>query len=126
MHPTPPALARLASWTVALGAILGILALPLLLLVWAEGGGPQLNFIFPGQVLRPRPPLALSLCAALLGVAAGALRFVVAPRLSTPRAALIVRVAVVVSVLSQLTLLVCWALIVRAEWSRMAPVSALP
>ena len=126
MQLAPPARARLASWTVALGTILGTLALPLLLLVWLGGGGPRLGFIQPGRPVPFEPPLAVGVCAAAFAVGAGVLRFGVAPRLSAPHAEALARVAVGASVVAQLTLVICALLVLRAEWLRAAPPLGLP
>ena len=126
MRLHPQARASLAWWAVALGALLGALALPLLGLVWLEGGGPRLGFIFPGQPVPFEPPLAVGVCAAALAVGAGVLRFGVAPRLSAPHAEALARVAVGASAVAQLTLVICALLVLRAEWSRAAPPPGLP
>jgi hypothetical protein len=126
MQLDPPARARLASWTVALGTILGTLALPLLLLVWLGGGGPRLGFIQPGRPVPFEPPLAVEVCAAALAVVAGLLWFAVAPRLPASHAEALKRLAVVVSGVGQVTLVVCGLLVNRAGWIRALPVHGLP
>jgi len=127
MHRAPPQTTfRPASWwVVTAGTVLGLVMLAGAILRWLEPSIPS-GFVALDRPAPLRLPSWAVIGSAMLAVAAGVLRFAVAPRLVPTTAEAASRLATLASSVAQATLLVGALLFVCAELIRIAPPPSLP